>query len=153
MIGNKAMADYSNFVTCFFPTRTGRRYSAIILGLTQYAMYPRGLTCSGSNDPTTVSFTGPGSVTLNLKIGSLSGPVSTSLTASATLSGSSFTVTGSLTAGGVGLSNEKIVLVFSWSTNIVTVMTTGGSYTYTGTAPTTTFRNQRHRMGPVPLSS
>ena len=97
-----------------------------------------GLTCSGSNDPTTVSFTGPGSVTLNLKIGSLSGPVSTSLTASATLSGSSFTVTGSLTAGGVGLSNEKIVLVFSWSTNIVTVMTTGGSYTYTGTAPTTT---------------
>ncbi len=94
-----------------------------------------GLACSGSNDPTTVSFTGPGTITLNLKTGSLSSPVSTSLTASATVNGASFTVSGSLTANGVGLSNEKIVLVFGWSTNIVTLKTASGSYTYTAAAP------------------
>ena len=39
-----------------------------------------GLACSGSNDPVLVAFSGPGTVTLNLKTGSLTNPVSTSLT-------------------------------------------------------------------------
>jgi hypothetical protein len=102
-----------------------------------------GLTCSGTNDPTTVTFNGPGTVTLNLKSGSLPNPVSTMLTASAAPSnptqGSSFTVSGSLTANGAGVSGETIVLVFGWSTNTVTVTTqSDGSYTYTATAPTST---------------
>ena len=42
-----------------------------------------GLSCLGANDPTVVTVSGAGSITLNLKIGSLSSPVSTSLTASA----------------------------------------------------------------------
>ena len=102
-----------------------------------------GLTCSGTNDPTVVTFNGPGAVTLNLKSGSLSNPVSTTLTASAAPSnpaqGSSFTVSGTLTANGGGVSGETIVFVFGWSTNTVTVTTqSGGSYTYTATAPAST---------------
>jgi len=99
-----------------------------------------GLTCSGSNDPTPVTFNGPGNITLNLKAGSLSNPVSTSLTASVSYpSPGTFTVSGTLTANGVGVGGETIVLVFGWSRSIVTVTTnsTGsiGSYTYTATAP------------------
>jgi hypothetical protein len=41
-----------------------------------------------------------------------------------------------LTANGVGVSGETVVLVFGWDSNIVTVTTqSGGSYTYTATAP------------------
>jgi hypothetical protein len=99
-----------------------------------------GLACSGSNDPTTITFTGPGTITLNLKNGSLSNPVSTLLMASAAPSNptaqSSFTVSGTLTASGAGVPDETVVLVFGWSTSIATV-TTGsyGSYTYSATAP------------------
>jgi hypothetical protein len=79
---------------------------------------------------------------LNLKTGSLTNPVSTSLTASATPSnpshGTTFTVSGNLTANGTGLGGKAIVLVFGWSTNEVTVTTQGnGSYTYTAVAPPT----------------
>ena len=96
-----------------------------------------GLSCAGSGDLTSVSFTGPGTITLTLKTGSLTNPVSTMLTASATQSGSSFTVSGTLTAAGSGVSGETIVLVFGWSTSIVTVTTaSGGAYMYTATAPT-----------------
>jgi hypothetical protein len=99
-----------------------------------------GLACSGSNNPTTVTFTGPGTITLNLKTGSLSNPVSTSLTASASPSiptqGATFTVSGTLTTNGVGVSGETIVLVFGWNSNIVTVTTApDGSYIYSATAP------------------
>jgi hypothetical protein len=64
------------------------------------------------------------------------------LTASATPSnlthGSSFTVSGNLTANGAGVVGEQIVLVFSWSTDIVKVNTgSNGTYNYTATAPTT----------------
>jgi len=102
-----------------------------------------GLTCSGTNDPTVATFNGPGAVTLNLKSGLLSNPASTMLTASVTPSnpthGSSFTVSGTLTANGGGVSGETIVLVFGWNTNTVTVTTqSGGSYTYTTTAPAST---------------
>ena len=100
-----------------------------------------GLVCSGSNDPTLVTFNGPGTITLNLKTGSLANPVSTSLTASAfpasPVQGTSFTVSGTLTANGGGLGGEQIALVFGWNLNTVTVTTqTDGSYTYTATAPT-----------------
>jgi len=100
------------------------------------------LTCSGSNDPTLVTFLGPGMVTLNLKTGSLSNPVSTSLTALATplnpSHGSVFTVSGSLTANGIGKGGETIVLVFSWSTVLVTATTnSAGGYSYAATAPLT----------------
>ena len=96
--------------------------------------------CSGSNDPTQVTFNGPGNITLNLKTGLLANPISTSLTASATPSspsnGTTFTVSGTLTANGSGLGGKTIVLVFGWSTNEVTVMTQGnGSYTYAAVAP------------------
>jgi len=99
-----------------------------------------GLVCSGSNNPTLITFDGSGTITLNLKIGSLSNPVSTSLTASSSQSnpspGTSFTVSGSLTANGNGVSGKTIVLVFGWSTNIATVTTQpDGTYTYTATAP------------------
>jgi len=99
-----------------------------------------GLACSGSNDVTEVTATGPGSITLNLKTGSLSNPVSTSLTASASPNslhaGSSFTVSGSLTAGGAGLGGKQILLVFGWNSNIVAVTTqSDGSYTYVVTPP------------------
>jgi hypothetical protein len=101
-----------------------------------------GLSCSASNDPTTASFTGPGTITLNLKTGSIPLPASTNLTASASppnpSHGTSFTVSGRLrnVSNGVGIGGKQIVLVFGWSTNIVTVMTAGdGSYTYTSTAP------------------
>jgi len=101
-----------------------------------------GLTCSGSNDPTQVPFIGPGTITLNLKIGSLTNPVSTSLTASATPSnpsnGTTITVSGTLTANDTGLGGKTVVLVFGWSTSEVTVTTLGnGSYTYTAVAPAT----------------
>jgi hypothetical protein len=100
-----------------------------------------GLSCAESTDPTDVTVSGSGSITLNLKIGSLSNPVSTSLTASTSYHPSprTFTVSGTLTANGVGIGSENIVLVFGWSRSIVTVTTnsTGsiGSYTYTATAP------------------
>jgi len=98
------------------------------------------LTCSGSDDPTSVTFAGPGTITLNLKTGTLTNPIATSLTTQATPStsslGGSFTVSGKLTANGIGLGPEPIVLVFSWSANTVTVTTlSDGSYTYTTTAP------------------
>jgi len=65
------------------------------------------------------------------------------LTASAVPSnpthGSSFTVSGTLTANGGGVSGETIVLVFGWNTNTVTMTTqSDGSYTYTATAPAST---------------
>lgn len=99
-----------------------------------------GMTCSGSNNPTIVMLNGPGTIALNLKTGSLSNPVSTSLTASASPSslhgGTSFTVSGTLTANGAGLSGEQIVLVFGWNSNMVVVTTQpDGSYSYTATAP------------------
>lgn len=99
-----------------------------------------GLACSGSNNPTSVMFTGPGTITLNFKTGSLTSPVSTSLTASAkpssTHGGTTFTVSGSLTTNGVGVGGKTIVLVFGWNENIVTVTTAlNGLYTYTATAP------------------
>jgi subtilase family serine protease len=99
-----------------------------------------GLACSGSNNPTTVTFTGPGTITLNLKTGSLSNPVSTSLTVSGSPSspthGTSFTVSGTLTANGIGVGGETVVLVFGWNSNIVTVTTlSDGSFSYIATAP------------------
>ncbi|MGA2627206.1 MAG: PQQ-binding-like beta-propeller repeat protein [Candidatus Bathyarchaeia archaeon] len=100
-----------------------------------------GLTCSGSNDPTLVTFNGPGNITLNLKTGSLSNPLSTSLTAfstpNSTHAGTTFTVSGKLTlTNGTALGNETIVLVFGWSTNMIPVTTQpNGSYNYTTTAP------------------
>jgi len=100
------------------------------------------LTCSGSNDPTLVTFLGPGTITLNLKTGSLSNSVSTSLTAFATpptpSHGGSFTVSGILAANGVGKEGETIILVFSWDTAEVTALTNStGGYSYTATAPST----------------
>jgi hypothetical protein len=79
---------------------------------------------------------------LNLKTGLLTNPISTSLTASGTPSnpfhGTTFTVSGNLTANGSGLGGRTIVLVFGWSTNEVTVMTQGnGSYTYAAVATPT----------------
>jgi kumamolisin len=101
-----------------------------------------GLSCSGSSNVISVSVNGPGTITLNLKSGTLSNPISTSLTAvppGSTVEGTSFSVSGALTASGGGLGNEPIVCVFSWNTNIATATTnpTDGSYTCTGTAPTT----------------
>ena len=101
-----------------------------------------GLACSGSGDLTTVSVTGPGTITLNLKTGSLTSPVSTSLTASASPAnpahGTSFTVSGKLTENGVGLGGEQILLVFGWNSGVVAVTTQpDGSYSYTATAPAT----------------
>jgi hypothetical protein len=104
-----------------------------------------GLSCAESTDPTVVTVSGSGSITLNLKTGSLSNPVSSTLTASATPSnptrGSPFMVSGLLTSNGVGVGNEPIVCVFSWNTNIVSVNTqtggSSGSYTCTATAPIT----------------
>jgi hypothetical protein len=77
---------------------------------------------------------------LNLKAGSLTNQVSTSLTAFTTPSnpshGTTYTVSGALTANGVGVAGETIVLVFGYSTNVVTVTTQAdGSYTYLATAP------------------
>jgi virginiamycin B lyase len=99
-----------------------------------------GLACSGSSNPTVATFTGPGTITLNLKTGSLSNPVSTSLTASASpanpVHGISLTVSGTLTANGGGLGGEQIVLVFGWSSSIVAVTTQpGGLFSYVATAP------------------
>jgi len=101
-----------------------------------------GLACSGLNDPTLVTFNGPGTITMNLKTGSLSNPVSTSLITSASpanpVHGTSFTVSGTLTANGGGVGGETIVLVFGWTSNTVTVTTKAdGSYTYTAMAPAT----------------
>ncbi len=104
-----------------------------------------GLSCAESTDPTMVTVTGSGSITLNLKMGSLSQPISTSLTASATLGsvtgGASLTVSGALTANGAGVGSETIVLVFSWNTEIATVTTStdgSGFYSYTVTVPFST---------------
>ena len=98
-----------------------------------------GLACSGSNDPTPVTFTGPGTITLNLKTGSLTNPVSTSLTVSASppnpLHGTSFTVSGTLTAGGSGLGGEQVRLLLWNGTAIVVATHSDGSYAYTVTAP------------------
>lgn len=41
------------------------------------------LACSGSSNPNVATFSGPGTITLNFKTGSLTNPISTSLTASA----------------------------------------------------------------------
>jgi len=99
-----------------------------------------GLTCSGANNPTIATFNGPGTILLTFKPGSLSGPVSTSLTASASppnpTHGTSFTVSGVLTANGGGVGGKTIVLVFGWNENIVAVTTASdGTYTYMTTAP------------------
>ncbi len=99
-----------------------------------------GLTCSGSNDPTLVTFDGPGTITLNLKTGSLTNLISTSLTAfstpNSTHRGTMFTVSGTLTANGAGVGGEAIVLVFGWNTKMVNVTTkANGSYSYSVTAP------------------
>jgi outer membrane protein assembly factor BamB len=101
-----------------------------------------GLACSGSNDPTSVSVTGSGSVTLSLKMGSLSNPISTMLTASASQprpgTGASFMVFGTLMAQGAGLNGEPIVCVLSWSATVVPATTQPrGSYTCNVTAPNT----------------
>ena len=98
------------------------------------------LSCAESTDPTVVTVSGSGSITLNLKQGSLSKPVSTQLSASATLSSGDLTVSGTLTANGAGVGNEPIVLVFSWNTKILTATTAtdgSGSYSYTAPAPPT----------------
>ena len=102
-----------------------------------------GLTCSGSNDPTLVTFDGPGTITLNLKSGSISSPAQTNITASPStpnpMHGSMFTVSGRLrlVSTGVGIGSEPIECVFSWSTNIVTVITqSDGSYICSAIAPT-----------------
>jgi hypothetical protein len=103
-----------------------------------------GLSCSGVNDPTVVTVSGAGSITLNLKTGSIPSPAQTSITASPSTStpphGTMFTVSGTLklVSTGVGIGSEPIECVFSWSTNIVSVTTQpDGSYTCTTTAPTT----------------
>jgi hypothetical protein len=77
---------------------------------------------------------GAGSITLNLKTGSLSNPVSTSLGAILTsicMGGSCQVVgvSGTLTANGAGLGNEPIILV------IVTTASSG-YYSYTVTVTT-----------------
>ena len=84
-----------------------------------------GLTCSGSGDITVVTVSGPGTISLTLKLGSLSNPESTDLTASS----SSNTVSGTLTANGNGLNPEPIVLIFN---NAVYSTDTGpgGAYSY-----------------------
>jgi hypothetical protein len=42
-----------------------------------------------------------------------------------------------LTANGIGVSGETVVLVFGWNSSIVTVTTLGdGSFSYIATAPT-----------------
>lgn len=107
-----------------------------------------GLSCSGSSDVTPVTFAGPGTITLNLQSGSISSPAQTNITAFPSTStpthGTMFTVSGQLRliSSGVGVGNEPIECVFSWSTSIVTVMTqTGGSlglYSCNVTAPATT---------------
>jgi len=102
-----------------------------------------GLACSGSSDPSTASFTGSGTITLNVKVGSFSNPVSTSLTTMASpsnpLRGTTFTVSGTLTPNGAGSGGEQIVLVFEWNGATATVTTRAdGSYTYTATAPGST---------------
>jgi hypothetical protein len=90
-----------------------------------------------------VTVTGAGSITLNLKTGSLSKPISTSLTATlgSVTGGASLTVSGALTTNDAGVGNETIVLVFSWNTEIATVTTStdgSGSYSYTVPAPSST---------------
>jgi hypothetical protein len=123
------LANFGSVTACYYPT--GYSVSSWTCS--------GGLSCTGSGDPTPVSFTGPGAITLTLKTGSLTSPVSTMLTASATppTPGSSVTVSGTLTPNG-GDSSEPIVCVLSWSTTIVTVNTNpAGSYTCTATAPTT----------------
>ena len=101
-----------------------------------------GLSCSGSSNVVLVSISGPGTIALSFKPGSLSSPLSTMLTASSAPSnpspGSSFTVSGALTANGGGVSGETVVLVFGWSPNVVTTLTESeGSYSYIATAPAT----------------
>jgi hypothetical protein len=86
-----------------------------------------------------VTFSGPGSVALNLKTGSLSNPSLTVLTASASpsnpLAGASYTVSGMLMVAGVGLAGEQVLLVFR-NGNVVAVTTlSDGSYSYSVTAP------------------
>jgi hypothetical protein len=65
------------------------------------------------------------------------------LTATATPSsisgGTSFTISGVLTANGAAVPDETVVLVFGWNQNTVTVTTgSDGSYTYLTTAPART---------------
>ena len=99
-----------------------------------------GLACATSSNPTTVTFTGPGTITLNLKTGSLSNPVSTSISATVSPSlvqgGAQFTVSGNLTANGAGVPGEKVKLVFAWNATAVTITTQAdGSFTYSASAP------------------
>ena len=106
------------------------------------------LSCGGSSDVTPVSFTGPGTITLNLQSGSIPSPAQTNITAIPSnptpTHGTMFNVSGQLrlVSSGAGIGGEPIECVFSWSTSIVTVHTkTGGSlgnYTCTVTAPNTT---------------
>jgi hypothetical protein len=50
--------------------------------------------------------------------------------------GTTFMGSGSLMANGAGVGGQTIVLVFGWSTQIVTATTeSDGSYSYTATAP------------------
>ncbi len=102
-----------------------------------------GLSCSAYVNPTVVTVTGPGTITLNLKTGSLSNPVSTSLTATATpgsLSGGAlFTVCRTLTSNGIGVGGEQILLVFNSGSNIIAVTTqSDGSFSKQVTAPIST---------------
>ena len=99
-----------------------------------------GLACASSTNPTTVTFTGPGTITLNLSTGSLSNPVSTSISTEVSPSpvqgGAQFTVSGNLTANGVGIGGEKVMLMFAWTATAVTVTTkSDGSFTYSANAP------------------
>jgi hypothetical protein len=87
---------------------------------------------------------GPGTITLNLKGGSIPNPSSTNITAIANISnpvhGHAFNVSGRLriVATGAGLSSEHVVLVFSWSTSVAMVTTNStGGYSYTAIAPST----------------
>lgn len=121
--------DYGSVVACYVPSG----YS-----LDSWSC-SGGLACSGSSNPTAVTFTGSGTITLNLKTGSLSNPGSTELTVSASPSsmgaGASYTVSGMLMAAGVGLGGEQILLVFG-NGNVVAVATqSDGSFSYMATAP------------------
>lgn len=101
-----------------------------------------GLSCSGSNDPVRVTFTGPGTITAAFRQGSLSNPAAGSLTATTAPNPSSpsttFTISGNLTSGGVGLGGRQLLLFLSWNFSLVSVTTEpDGSYSYTATAPST----------------
>ncbi len=136
--GTLVSGNFGANAVCYVPTG----YS-----ISSWACTPD-LSCGGSSDVTPVTFAGPGTITLNLKSGSISSPAQTNITATPSNStpkhGTMFTVSGQLrlVSTGVGIGNEPVECVFSWSTSIVTAITqTGaslGNYTCTATAPTTT---------------